>query len=927
MLFVVNYATFLYMKQLVGLLLFSFISLSAWSQNMKISGTVYDTSGTKPLPDAIAMAVRIKDSVLLDYALTDAEGKFSLKKVPLDSFTLVISHFRFDDKTYYIFGSQENQEINIPNIRLSFKTKELAEVVVYANKNPIYFRGDTLVYVADSFKVGQNAVVEDLLKKLPGITVDADGKIKAQGKEISKVFVDGDEFFGTDPTIATKNLGASGVETVEVYEKKNENAAEGEDETIQIMDLKLKEEAKKGYFGRVSAASDFTQFYEGEMLFNRFNGTQKLAVFVLSSNTPRSQFDWGDINKFGLDEENGYSQNEDGDWMQKGSNVNGNGIPQTLRAGVYFSDKVGKKKKTKIGFNYSYLNYQLNALSQSYSQYFLADSSYYSADSTRTTSKNESHTANFTIFTQIDSLTTLEIKPSFQFSTGSTNVSDYSHFLTSTSEASRSNAISKGTASDGLSANSEINFTRDFKKERRSLSLQHKFNYGNNTTDGNLYSENLYYLGGSINDTLNQLKTNKNTNHVETLKATYYEPLTKKWKLETEYMFEYSTNAQEKEARNILSETASEIDSNFTNSFETTRYQHRIGLAAIYESRKHTVTIGTRARTIQIENYNIYTTNTITQNISNILPRISYTFKPTKTSHLSARYNTSSMQPSVNSLQPIPDNTNPNRVQIGNPDLKPTYSHRVGLNYNSWNAVTNRNVWSGANFNYTNNAMVDSTVFDADGRQFVKTVNADGNYWASVYLGSGIGVYKKIIEVTPGFNASYSKSISYIDGQKNERGSLNYNVNFGININLDSMSLSTYSSVGRTSPSSTINSSANQSYTTQEHQVYFSWTLPFWHITLKSDATYFLNGQRTDGFNLNYFIWNASIDKAFLKTENLILGVQGNDILNQNIIAQRTVSANTITDYKTKIISRYFLVKLTYKFNNKKAKEEENEWY
>jgi hypothetical protein len=662
------------------------------------------------------------------------------------------------------------------------------------------------------------------------------------------------------------------------------------------------------------------------MLFNRFDGTQKLAVFVLSSNTPRSKFDWGDINKFGLDEEIGYSQNEDGDWMQKGSSMSGNGIPQTLRSGIYFSDKIGKKKRTKVGFNYSYLNYQLNALSQSYSQYFLSDTSYYSADSTRTISKNESHTANFTIFSQIDSLTTLEIKPSFQFSKGSTIVSDYSHFLTSNALAARSNNISRGNNSDGLSTNSEINFTRDFKKERRSLTILHKFNYGNNATDGNLYSENTYYIGTSSSDTLNQLKTNQNTNHVQTLKATYYEPITKKWKLETEYMFEYSKNEQAKEARNILSETVAEVDSNFTNSFETTRFQHRVGLAAIYESRKHTLTIGTRARTIQIDNYNIYTANSITQNITNILPRLSYTFKLSKTSNLSTRYNTSSSQPSVNSLQPIPDNTNPNRVQIGNPDLKPNYSHRVSFNYNSWNAVTNRNIWSGANFNYSNNAMVDSTIFDADGRQFIKTVNADGNLWSNIYVGSGIGLYKKILEINPGLNASYSKSISYINGLKNDRSSLGINLNFGINFNLDSVSLSTYSTFGRTSPSSTINASTNQPFTTQEHQVYFSWTLPFWHITLKSDASYFVNGQRTDGYNLNYFIWNASIDKAFMKTENLIISLQGNDMLNQNIIAQRSINSNIITDYKTKIISRYFLVKLTVKFNNKKEKEEDNDW-
>lgn len=189
------------------------LSQTSWGQGMKISGVVVDTNGVDPLPNALATAVRVKDSLLLGFQRADKEGKINLI-LPMDTFILTISHPKFDDKTYYILGNPENLDIDIKQVIMPNKSSEIEEMVIYAYKDPIYFKGDTLVYVADSFKTAPNAVVEDLLKKLPGIEVDANGKIKSQGQEISKVLVDGDEFFGSDPTIATKNLGANAIETV-----------------------------------------------------------------------------------------------------------------------------------------------------------------------------------------------------------------------------------------------------------------------------------------------------------------------------------------------------------------------------------------------------------------------------------------------------------------------------------------------------------------------------------------------------------------------------------------------------------------------------------------------------------------------------------------------------------------------------------------
>jgi len=345
---------------------------------MRVSGHVVDTSGKKSLANVAVSAVRIKDSLLLKHTRTDKNGDFTLTNFKVDTFTLLVEHPDFEPKSIFIFGNSGNSSIDIPSIRMSMKTKELDEVIIYANKNPIFYRGDTLIYVADSFKVNENAVVEDLIKRLPGLTVDEQGKIKSQGKEISQVLVDGDEFFGSDPTIATKNLAAKGVESVAVYEKKNENAKAGEDDKIQVLDLRLKADAKKGYFGKASLASDFSltgadrTFYEGELLFNKFSNKQKISVFLLTSNTPRSNFGWGDMNKFGLDNER---QNSGMNFWNQNGGFNNAGIPQTLKAGIYYSDKIGKNGK--FNANYSFYDNRLVAKQSSQSQYFLQDSSYY----------------------------------------------------------------------------------------------------------------------------------------------------------------------------------------------------------------------------------------------------------------------------------------------------------------------------------------------------------------------------------------------------------------------------------------------------------------------------------------------------------------------------------------------------------------------
>lgn len=912
----------MHLKKIVFLLVCFLFSFFGFSQKMNISGVVFDTTGNKRLANISVLTVRIKDSLLLNFTRTKPDGSFELTNFPIDTFSLIIEHPEYEAKTYYIIGHKGNLEINIPRIQLNAFTKDFEEVVVFANKNPIFYRGDTLVYVADSFKVGENAVVEDLLKKLPGIKVNEDGTLTSQGKDISQVLVDGDEFFGSDPTIATRNLGAKSISSVEVYEKKNENSKVGEDEKIQVLDLKLKDGAKKGYFGKISGASDFAAFnknafYESEMLFNKFNKKQKISIFLLSSNTPKSNFGFRDMNKFGLENE----RNASGMSMfNQGNQANTSGIPQTLKAGIYYSDKIGKTGK--IGFNYSYSESNLIANSKSSSQYFLADTSYFLRDTIQNTSQNQSHRFNLSYSVNLDSLTFIEFKPNLNFDFANSDDNNITGFFGETNTQSSLETVIKNTNdSKGIASNSQALIRRKFMKKNRELELKYILGFSDNETAGNLLTTTDKILLNT-SDTINQKKNNDNSSISNYGILSYTEPLSDNWKLQFEYLFENGFNKQDKKTFNRGDGSYSELVIPLSNIFDNSRIQHRLSAIGVFEKKSHVVTGGLGIRNIAIENFNNITSAVINQNINNLLPRLSYQYKPSMSKRMGIYYTTSSSQPSINDLQPVVDNSNPNRTQEGNPDLQPNYIHNLNGNFNTWQALSGRYIWSGFNASVTNNAFANSTTYDIFGRTVSKTVNVNGNLFSNVYFGAGIPFLSRKLEIEPNANASFNRYTNFINTEKNITQNTSFSGGLDFSLKLDSLEITIGNTYSYTNPVSSLSSVSNIPYSSQRYEFDLEWQLKR-HFNIKIDANYSINSQRADGFNKNIFIVNAELSKAFFKNENLIIALAGNDLLNQNLNLSRQVNGNIVTDNYTSIISRYFLLKLTYKFNNNKTKEDE----
>jgi hypothetical protein len=291
-------------------------------------------------------------------------------------------------------------------------------------------------------------------------------------------------------------------------------------------------------------------------------------------------------------------------------------------------------------------------------------------------------------------------------------------------------------------------------------------------------------------------------------------------------------------------------------------------------------------------------------------------------------YTTSSQQPSINDLQPIPDNTNPNRIQIGNPDLVPNYVHQLMINYNKWSLMSGKYIWAGGSFNLINDGFGIQTFFDQFGRQLSKTINVDGNLSSTVWVGGGYPILDRKIEFQPSLQASFNRTKNFIGTLENTTDNYRIAPELQVEFIWDSLEITLSGLFAYNNPISSLSSVSNTPFTTQNYSLDVEWRLPK-GFGIEVSGNYTRNDQPGEGFfDTDFFILDAEISKKFLPTQNLKISIVGNDILNQNINARRDVTNNLVTDYRTTIISRYFLLKATFRFNNRKTKEEEpNGWH
>lgn len=912
------------------LLLFTFIfSITGFSQNSSIKGIITDTSTNRNLGNSVITVLNLKDSTLVSFSRSDVSGNFILTQLPAGKFVVLITNPSFAD---YVENVELNgtDAVDLKKVSLTNKMKLLQEIIIKRQLAAVRMKGDTTEYAADSFKVKENASVEDLLKKMPGIQVDKNGQIIAQGQKVEKVLVDGEEFFSDDPTVATRNIRADAVDKVQVFDKKSDQSVfTGVDdgEKTRTLNLKLKENKKQGYFGKLSAGG-LTKYYTGQGMINAFKGKRKAAAFLVTTNTDKTGLNWQDERSYGSGTEGMFFTTDDGGMGMAfssgggdefgGQGYSGQGLPTSWKGGLHFSNKWDKDVYT-TNWNYRFNKLDEKSAGTTFRQNILKDSVYYDRESGNSSSQKIRHSLNGLMEIQVDSFNNIRINANSGVGTSQSFNLYNSEALSEENAPVNKSVRTTNQKSDNNTINSSAIWRRKFRKKGRNLSLTFDQKYNESNTNGFLYGLSSFYDKAGINfqnDTTDQMKVNDNTSSSLSGRFSWSEPLTKKLFAEFNYAYTHSSSTLKRLSYNKEAGKYSKYIDSLSNDYLYNVNTNSAGANFRYNTTKYNASAGVNLARTDFRQTDQVIDTSRTYNYVNIFPRANFSYKFSQFSSVSINYNGSTRQPTIEQLQPVRENSNPLNITIGNPSLKQEFRHSINLNYNNYKVLNQRSIYVGTNYSKVNKGISNSYTVDSLGRRVNQAINVDGNYNMGLYGYYNVKIPKSDLHFDANSSVNFYRSTNVSNKLQNTTNNGTYS--FGIGLSIDKDDKYEF----RLAPGATYSSQKSSlSGTTTKYWSYRTNAsakvdLPY-KLSIGSDAD--LNfRQKITAFdrNNNVIVWNAFAEKKFFKKETLVLQFRVNDILNQNKGYSRSVNPTSIVERTYTTFMRYGLLTLTWNFNS-----------
>lgn len=919
------------MKKIFSIFVLLFlVSQSLSAQSKKITGKVIDTFNNNNLEYATVTVMRASDSVLLGFARTNTSGDFSLSVAEHKKYLLLITCPGFADYTDVV-NDKEGSILNLGEIALFTREKLLSEFVALQKRGAIIIKGDTTEYLADSFKFDANANVETLLKKLPGLQVDKNGQVTAQGEKVQKILVDGEEFFSDDPAVVNRNLQAKTIDKVQVFDKKSEQTEfTGVDDGVRTktINLQLKDKYKKGYFGKIALGGGNDGFFENQGMFNYFRGKQKFSVYGIMANTGRVGLSYEDNSKFGsgggnmvMDDESGFQfmtsggDDDGGGW---GGQYNGQGLPKAWTAGAHYSNKWNKDIQ-HLSFNYRFNRQNIETVNNTFTQYSLPDSAYYNDQKSNSFSTSDRHGLSGMYEWKIDSMSTLKLTANAN-KTFKKNNSDVNTDSRGSQGGLINNSLRKTTnEGDNQNVNASVVWKKRFQKKGRNILLELDMSQKENNNEGMLYAANTFYKNAAIvgSSVIDQKKVNESQTLSSSASVTYTEPISKKGFLELKYKFNNQNNFSRQLSynKNAASEYK-DLDTLFSNDYDFDVNTHRAGASLRWVYEKVNFSFGAAAANSVFKQIdNIYQTSK-ERNFNNFFPSAGFTYKFTKQSNLNINYRGNTQQPSIEQLQPNRQNADPLNISIGNPNLKQEFDHRISFNYNSYKVLQGTYYYAGGSASLVNDDISRSEVVTESGIRTYQYVNVDGNYNSNVYFGAGYRIPK--YDLNLGFNASLSqnRNNTFVNSQKNINDNNTYRLGFRIGYDKEKKLEISYDP----GVSYNINKSSLSNQTTafwsSNQDVNVLVYLPK-KFQLGSDLSWNIR-QRTATFdrNNNVFLVNAFVSKKLAKKEEVEIRFSVFDIFNQNKGFSQYGYGNAVTQQTYNNIRRFALLSFVWNFTH-----------
>jgi hypothetical protein len=906
-----------------------FFCVSVRAQSSHIAGIVTDTLEKKALMNASILLLRPADSILIRHTRTDAGGRFQLQTVSPGHYLLLVTYPAYADYVDEL-EVKDSGNIQLPPIPMELRSR-LLEAVVVKGTGAVRIKGDTTEFNADSFRTEAGASVEDLLKKLPGIQVDRNGKITAQGETVKKVLVDGEEFFGDDPTLVTQNLRADMIDKVQVYDKKSDQAVftgidDGQrDKTIN---LKLKDSKKNGYFGRVTAGAGTDGYYDEELMANYFRKKEKIAAYGILSNTGKTGLNWSERDNYGqsvlgsadVDASTGsISITGNGDDLDSWSGrFEGQGFPTVKTGGLHYNNKWNDDLQSLNG-NYKYMDLAVTGNSNTNSQYILPDSVYYNTQRQVFNNRIIRQTLDGTYEMKFDSTASVKIMANGGTDHKTTFDGYQSAYLAHDSSLVNSNNRTTSTTGDNHVVNSNLLFRKRFAKAGRTLSLDIRENYNDNASSGYLYSDTKFYSAGNpVSDSLvDQFKDYHTTTLLIDSKATYTEPLSKTSFLVANYGVQVNNSHSDRDSYNKGSGGKySMLDSIYSNDYEYNVLTNRTGLAYRFSGKKLRFAAGTDIGISRFDQRDLHADTTSTRRFVNWYPTASFSYSFTSMRRISLQYNGVTTQPSVTQIQPIFTNEDPLNIYIGNPSLRPEFGNRLSLFFDDYKVLTDRGIWANIWSNYTANNISTSDHVDSAGRSIHQYVNVNANWAINEYLSYSFKWKKPDIRFNIHSSANQNSNESIVNDLPNDTRSGTYSLGSGLYKSKEKKySFGIDFNASYTTSRSSIYSGVVTQYWTYEIQPSGELYLPL-KFQIHADADINLR-QKTPTFpnNNNTVMINAWIGKKLLKHDALLIKVAVNDLLNQNIGFNRTVNSNFISQNTYSTIKRFAMLSVVWNFN------------
>ncbi|GAB2829904.1 outer membrane beta-barrel protein [Ferruginibacter profundus] len=924
------------MKNILLLFMCIAICTTAFSQ-ATLKGKLIDSTAKTPLGLATVTVFKAADTAIITYRLSNPEGEFKIPGLPFDvNCRVVVSYSGYSGYRKEFMLRHDQPVLDLGNVYLSPVSAAMEEVVVYAERPPVKIKKDTVEFNAAAFKTLPNALVEDLLKKLPGVQVDKDGNIMVNGKPVNRILVDGKTFFGDDPKMATRNLPSQVIDKVQVTDDKEEMLRNGDDNANnvgKVINLTLKKGIKKSMFGKAYAGGGGGPQggrYEMGAIANIFRDTLQVSVMGYSNNLNRPGFSVTDMRQtMGISrsiETMGGNSNNNNNTSNYGSSFSINDINfggESRNGGITKSDGVGininhsPSNKRSVYGQYFYGRVHTDVQTENRTDIYKEDTVISNFSKQQYTEIGNSHVFGAGANLKPDSTVNLIIGLNYVLSGTTSEKNDdrsgVNNFLGNLNNGFVNNT---GDLKTGMYSHNILFTQLSRSKKGRRLNITHYMGWSKRDRDDYTNATIAYLQPVSKDTAYNQFRNELVPTWTANVAGNYSEPLIKNFffRLGARYDYEKLDDKVGTFA-NKSNDPIKGLSSRFTR--ESNKYSVSGGVE--YRYKGFTFRPGIRYQSQKFEN-NIYSLNqSIIQEQRNMLPQFDFVYKK-----LSLSYNRDVVLPYYTNLVPVLNNSNPYMTRLGNPDLQPALQDRVRITLNTYSPKSTLGVWSWFEASQSKNVIVDSITLDQGGIQTVYPVNANG--YKRVATNFGLYQNKRnarnfMIPWNFGTWTEYVQNYFYYNGVRSLQNRLNCNFWSGIGFNWDDkLELNQEYSFGYRFVR---NSNAgfediktfSQTIGTEVIVRYIK------HVIFDTRLRLITNDMFEEPALKKIYLWNAAVNFTFFKDERAVLRISANDILNQGKNVYMSPNQNTAFFSKGDVLAQYFLSTFTYNLRPAGAKK------